>query len=651
MRIRRRPSCRLAAQSGQTFLFIIIFIALFLIGVLGIATDYTQIWARRQMVQAAADAACQAGAADLYLQYASPDYIGNGVSFTWIGAADTSTDCSAISTSPPCKYAAFNGYSGSSVSVSFPSSLTGVTAPPSSFGTVKYIKVTVSDAVPLSFTKILSSAGSVSIKASAGCGLNPVSIPIPLVVLHKTASSSLSLSGTPSVQIFGGPNRSIQVDSSDSAAVNVGGSGTVDLSAAGPSNTGADFGVFGGPTTKPGGVTLGTGSWKQPSTPLGDPWVTISAPSEPGTKGTVRPVAFGTDGCPDPGGCAEFSAGDYAGTGANACSTASSITYASTVTEPLVCLVLPVAFGYNVRQPSHPYALGDVIQPANSPGSRNPGSYVYKVTSAGTSSSTNNNSFPTTPPWNQTVGGTVTDGSVTWTNIGALPTGNSASKTAIFNPGLYYVGTEGLQLNSGATVRPSTATGDGSGGPTFYFAVAGSGSNPGTVSLAASTGSASPCTSVSPASPSGCVVSYTIDGTALLGVTTRALQCPSGPANPSQTPATEDGNVLLGPCSNVAPGNFGSSDGTYRGFLFFQNHSTTATASWGGGSGSLIAGFMYFHNSSYGSQLTMSGGSSSAAYTLGNIVSDKITMGGSSGIKMILNPAATFQVLKPQLLQ
>jgi hypothetical protein len=47
----------------------------------------------------------------------------------------------------------------------------------------------------------------------------------------------------------------------------------------------------------------------------------------------------------------------------------------------------------------------------------------------------------------------------------------------------------------------------------------------------------------------------------------------------------------------------------------------------------------------------MQGNSGAGAFTLGNIVTDQIALGGSSGIKMILNPASTFQILRPQLLR
>src|ERR1700739_2729047 len=131
--LRRWPT-----QQGQAFLVIVILIAFFLLAVLGLATDYTQVWAHRQMAQGAADAACQAGAADVFLKgtdpNASTDFPNPPFDFSWIDG--NTFDCSSRSNSVPCKYASFNGYSGSNVSVSFPSSLPGVNGIPSGFGTV-----------------------------------------------------------------------------------------------------------------------------------------------------------------------------------------------------------------------------------------------------------------------------------------------------------------------------------------------------------------------------------------------------------------------------------------------------------------------------------------------------------------------------------
>ena len=315
---RHRSLLRRSSEHGQTLIPIVIFIGLFLMAMLGVAADYTQVWAHRQMAQGAADAACEAAAADLYLNAVAPSSSGTGglQSFSWIGA---DFDCSVNTTSPPCTYATLNGYSGSNVRVSFPSSSPGVATLPTSLATAHpYVEVTITDPVSMSFTRMVGAPPTVNIKAKAGCGVTPVAIPVPLVVLHQTAAQSLSTQGSGGIQILGGPTRSIQVNSKSSAAVNVGGSATIDLTQAGPNGNGGDFGVF-GTESQPAGVSLNQGKWISPTSPIGDPWALTSEPSLPATTGRSRPVAFGTSGCPDPIGCVQFTAGDYSGivSGAN----------------------------------------------------------------------------------------------------------------------------------------------------------------------------------------------------------------------------------------------------------------------------------------------------------------------------------------------
>jgi hypothetical protein len=252
---------------------------------------------------------------------------------------------------------------------------------------------------------------------------------------------------------------------------------------------------------------------------------------------------------------------------------------------------------------------------------------------------------------------------VTWRNIGPVVRNPG---TAIFAPGVYYLGTGGFNLGSGSTVRvatppdtstntwrgnTTTANGDGSSGVMFYF------STTATLAVTSAAGASSGCTSVTwggtnySLTPSNCIVSYARDGgvssSATGQVPSRALQCPGGTANPSQVPSSIDGNILYGPCS----GTYGSADSSVHGFLFFQAHSVSASPSWSGGGTFLLAGFMYFHNSSYGDSMSLLGNTGSTAYTLGNIVTDKITMGGGGSISMILNPAATYQILRPTLVQ
>jgi hypothetical protein len=106
--------------------------------------------------------------------------------------------------------------------------------------------------------------------------------------------------------------------------------------------------------------------------------------------------------------------------------------------------------------------------------------------------------------------------------------------------------------------------------------------------------------------------------------------------------------------------------GTQRGMLFFQDRSATGVnPSWGGGGQFLLAGTMYFHscNSSgtgtgcgsastyYGDNLTLQGNSGSGTYVLGNIITDNLSLGGTSGITMDLNPNPAYWLLKASLLQ
>jgi hypothetical protein len=196
----------------------------------------------------------------------------------------------------------------------------------------------------------------------------------------------------------------------------------------------------------------------------------------------------------------------------------------------------------------------------------------------------------------------------------------------------------------------STVAGASTNGVTFYFAT-----GAGTVTVSSNTGKAPACTAavVGTGTPNNCIVSYKPSGGAVLGVTSRLLQCPGGAPNPAEIPTVMDGNVLFGPCS----GTYGSSDGKNRGFLFFQNRTTAANPSWGGGGQFLLAGFMYFHSgngTSCGTNttcLTMNGGSGAGAFTLGNVVVDKLAMTGNSTLNMILDPAVTFQILRPQMLR
>ena len=297
---------------GQVTILVVLAMGIFLLAFIGFATDYTSFWFHRQAVQGAADASCQAAAMDLLLY--SQGQSTPAVKFTPVKGA--SIDCASAPTAAPCIIAKKNGYDGTlaanKVVMSFPASVAGATAPPGV--AVPYVQVDVTEQVRTYFSWLLSKKSAVGVHANATCGLGALAGPVPLVVLHPTASGALAISGSGGITIIGGSQRSVQVNSSSQSALSV---GTVNLSQAGPKNTGGDFAVFGGPATKPGSVNLGsTGNWIYPSTPISDPYAQVAAPTQPGApvNGTSgKSVAYKLNGCPASSGCTEYTAYDPSG--------------------------------------------------------------------------------------------------------------------------------------------------------------------------------------------------------------------------------------------------------------------------------------------------------------------------------------------------
>jgi Putative Flp pilus-assembly TadE/G-like len=314
---RWRKCGRSQRESGQALVFMVLALALVLLGAGAISVDMSNLWFHRQAAQNAADSACTAGAMDLLVDAQGLQTGHQG--FT----AGTAFNCSVGSTAAPCQYAAKNGYTsnnatpGNLVSVSFPTTVAGVPSaviPPSGLAANSFIRVDVTDKVQTFFSGMLDGTRTQTVRSFAVCGLVLAQSPTPLLVLDPTGQS-ITLSGTPNINIVGGPQRSIQVNSS--AATAFSGASKFDLSLGGPNGTGSDFGVYGGPGTNPG-VKLGTtGHYFSPSAPIADPFAQIPAPGIP-TSGPFgkdgNAVASGVHGCPDSKGCQEYTPGYYPGT-------------------------------------------------------------------------------------------------------------------------------------------------------------------------------------------------------------------------------------------------------------------------------------------------------------------------------------------------
>jgi Putative Flp pilus-assembly TadE/G-like len=308
---------RTSNESGQVIPVVLLVLAIFLLGSLAFAVDMGFMWWHRQTAQNAADAACIAGAMDLLVYNQSPNA---STLFPWIANNRSSGfDCDSHTDLTngygPCQYAARNSYDsngstpGNSVYVSFPASLPGVaTTPPSTLAAVPFMRVDVLDHVQTFFWGLLSGATHADVRAFANCGTVQITAPVPILVLRPGAGTlgacptcTLNLNGGATTTILGGPSQSVQVNSSDPAAVQISSNTTVDLTHAGPNNNGADFGIWGNGSIS-SRVSCGSGDpvcWKPGTTPISDPFAYLTAvrPAYIGTTGAVGAIPNGTSGC------------------------------------------------------------------------------------------------------------------------------------------------------------------------------------------------------------------------------------------------------------------------------------------------------------------------------------------------------------------
>ena len=352
MSIRFRSSFRLWSQeSGQAVVEFTLLFACLAVGGVALAVDFANLWYHRQGTQTAADSACMAGAMDLLGK-------SGGLQLSSMGfTPGVAGDCASSPSATMCSYGKFNGYSGAgpaagaasssawnTIAWTFPASVTGATAPPSTVSPNPYLKVEVTESVQTYFLSLFTRRKYVQVKSTCTCGLAQVKEAAPIVVLHPSMSGALKYSGGAILKIIGGPQRSLQVNSNNATAILCSPSGYVDSSLAGPASTGGDVGVVGAETQAQNGCASSggymgfsggtTGKWRSSVLPVTDPYAALQAPLSV-KAGLIKPVTYdastgnyykwvgyGIDGCPDHdapayGGagvatnCAEFGPGYY----------------------------------------------------------------------------------------------------------------------------------------------------------------------------------------------------------------------------------------------------------------------------------------------------------------------------------------------------
>ncbi len=311
-------------EAGQATMLVLVALSVVLLGGMGLTLDVAQLYSQRQMAQNAADAAAMAAIMSIFNGTNTNNGTFNNTFGNIVTAGQNPAQliCGSNDNHTPCYYARQNGFdpaSGDTVVVDFWAQVNAFTQEPgvsisnASKDAVPLLRVTVIRPVPATLMRLVG-GGTQNIAAQATAAITTSVSPIPILILHPTANGTLTLDGSGNVAkvtICGGPKRSIQLNScagtggsiakpngSGSASCAAGaaftwnGNPTVDLTHAGPFDTGAcatgtggDFGNFGLPSTVSGTtpISFGTvGTYLDPASVIADPLLHISAPTTTG---------------------------------------------------------------------------------------------------------------------------------------------------------------------------------------------------------------------------------------------------------------------------------------------------------------------------------------------------------------------------------
>ena len=238
----RSSSFNLGREDGQAVILVVVAMSIFLIGVLGLAVDGGQMYAQRQMAQAAADAAAQAGIMSILRGTNATSAYPFGTGSTPIA----SSACTTTDLRTPCVYARLNGFGGTAadtVTLSYPATVSGVSL---SSGTVPAFTVTIQRTLKTTFIRMVKGPSTSSIRAKATAGLVGAVSPNCIFALDPTAQNAFSASNGVTVDVNG---CAIAVDSSNAQAASIVGGASVSASA---------INVVGGVAINNGGTTTPT---------------------------------------------------------------------------------------------------------------------------------------------------------------------------------------------------------------------------------------------------------------------------------------------------------------------------------------------------------------------------------------------------------
>jgi Flp pilus assembly protein TadG len=200
---------------------VVVAMSIFLIAALGLAVDGGQVCAQRQMAQAAADAAAEAGIMSIFngTNSTAANPFGTG------SAPIASYVCTTSNLRTPCVYALYNGFGATAsdtVTLSYPATVSGVTLAP---GTVPAFTVTVQRTLQTGLIRFLPGVPATSsITAKATAGLVGTVSPNCIYVLDPSASSAFQANNGATVTVTG---CGVSVNSTSASALSVTGGATL----------------------------------------------------------------------------------------------------------------------------------------------------------------------------------------------------------------------------------------------------------------------------------------------------------------------------------------------------------------------------------------------------------------------------------------
>lgn len=190
----------LGSEGGQAIMLLVVAMSIVLFGALGLAIDGGQMYAQRQMAQAAADAAAQAGIMSIFdgTNATSSHPFGTG------SPPIASSACTTADLRTPCVYARDNGFGGTAndkVTLSFPTTVSGVTL---SSGAIPAFTITVQRTLKTGLIRFIPLAPTTSsITANATAALVGAPSPYCIMALDPSAKDAFLVQNGSTVTLSG----------------------------------------------------------------------------------------------------------------------------------------------------------------------------------------------------------------------------------------------------------------------------------------------------------------------------------------------------------------------------------------------------------------------------------------------------------------